>query len=134
MLDHHGRDLTYHQPRLPDVVVFPVSTEEVSAVLRFANEHRVPVVPLGAGSSVEGHVIPVRGGISLDLSRMDRILAVYPEDFTAVVQQGVMRNALNKRVNGQGLFFSVDPGADASLGGKPRRTARCGDGQGRQRL
>jgi D-lactate dehydrogenase (cytochrome) len=117
VLDHHGRDLTYHEPRLPDVVVFPVSTDEVSAVLRFANEHGVPVVPFGAGSSVEGHVIPVRGGISLDLTRMDRILAVYPEDFTAVVQPGVMRNALNKRVNGQGLFFSVDPGADASLGG-----------------
>jgi D-lactate dehydrogenase (cytochrome) len=117
VLDHHGRDLSYHPPSLPDVVVFPVSTEEVSAVLRFANEHGVPVVPFGAGSSVEGHVIPVRGGISLDLTRMDRILAVYPEDFTAVVQPGVMRNALNRRVNGEGLFFSVDPGADASLGG-----------------
>ena len=117
VLDHHGRDLSYHPPSLPDAVVFPVSTAEVSAVLRFANEHGVPVVPFGAGSSVEGHVIPVRGGISLDLTRMDRILAVYPEDFTAVVQPGVMRNALNGRVNGEGLFFSVDPGADASLGG-----------------
>jgi len=117
VLQNHAEDVSYHPPSLPDVVVFPVSTDEVSAVLRFANEHRVPVVPFGAGSSVEGHVIPIRGGISLDLTRMDRVLAVYTEDFTAVVQPGVMRTALNRRVNGEGLFFSVDPGADASLGG-----------------
>src|SRR5690348_13551770 len=116
VLQNHAEDVSYHPPSLPDVVVFPVSTDEVSAVLRFANEHRVPVVPFGAGSSVEGHVIPIRGGISLDLTRMDRVLAVYTEDFTAVVQPGVMRTALNRRVNGEGLFFSVDPGADASLG------------------
>lgn len=81
----------------------------MSAVLRFANERVVPVVPFGAGSSVKAHVIPVRGGISLDLTRTDRILAVYPEDFTAVLRPGVMRNALNRRVNGEGLCFSVDP-------------------------
>ena len=113
----HGEDVSYHPPSLPDVVVFPLSTEEVSAVLRYANRHRVPVVPFGAGSSVEGHVIPIRGGISLDLTRMDSIMGVYPQDFTAVVQPGVLRSALNRRVNGEGLFFSVDPGADASLGG-----------------
>jgi D-lactate dehydrogenase (cytochrome) len=117
VLHSHGEDVSYHPRTLPDVVVFPVSTAEVSAVLRFANERRIPVVPFGAGSSVEGHVLPVRGGISLDLMRMDRITAVYPEDFTAVVQPGVLRSALNGRVNGEGLFFSVDPGADASLGG-----------------
>lgn len=117
VLEQHGGDLSYHAPRLPDVVVFPASTEEVGAVLRFANGHRVPVTAFGAGSSLEGHVIPVRGGISLDLMRMDRILDFRPADFTVVVQPGVMRGKLNEHVNPEGLFFPVDPGADASLGG-----------------
>ena len=117
VLEEHGRDLTYHAPRLPDVVVFPESTEEVAAVLRLADERRVPVVPWGAGTSLEGHVIPVAGGISLDLSRLDRILAVRPAELTATVQAGVLRGALDRAAGEHGLWFPVDPGADASLGG-----------------
>ncbi|MBX6395638.1 MAG: FAD-binding protein, partial [Alicyclobacillaceae bacterium] len=117
VLDHHSRDLSYHTPRLPDVVVFPVNKEEVRRVLQFANEHGVPVVPFGAGSSLEGHVIPVRGGISLDLTRMNRIVEIRPEDFLVRVQPGVTRNQLNQALRSYGLFFPVDPGADATLGG-----------------
>jgi D-lactate dehydrogenase (cytochrome) len=114
---HSGGDLTYHRPRRPDAVVFPTSTREVAAILSHANEAGVAVVPFGAGTSVEGHVIPVRGGISIDLTRMDRILAVRPADLTTTVQPGVTREALNRKLGEAGLFFPVDPGADASLGG-----------------
>jgi D-lactate dehydrogenase (cytochrome) len=117
VLEEHGNDLSHHRPRPPDVVVFPQRTAEVAAVLAFATERRVPVVPFGAGTSLEGHVIPVRGGISLDLSRMDRVLEVRPADLSATVQPGVMRSALDRAAGGHGLFFPVDPGADASLGG-----------------
>jgi D-lactate dehydrogenase (cytochrome) len=113
----HGRDLTYHHPHQPDVVVFPETTEEVSQVLRIANERRVPVVPYAVGSSLEGHVIPVRGGISLDMNRMNRILEVRSQDFLVRVQPGVTREQLNEHLKPFGLFFPVDPGANASLGG-----------------
>lgn len=117
VLDQHARDFTHHAPHAPDVVVFPQSTDEVAAVLRYANAERIPVVPYGAGSSLEGHTIPVRGGISLDLTRMDAIVAVEPANLTAVVQAGVTRNTLNAKTQPHGLFFPVDPGADATLGG-----------------
>jgi D-lactate dehydrogenase (cytochrome) len=117
VLEEHGRDLTYHPPHPPDVVVLPESTAEVAAVLRVADELRIPVVPFGAGTSLEGHVIPVRGGISLDLSRMDRVLEVRPGDLSATVQAGVMRSSLARAAGEHGLFFPVDPGADATLGG-----------------
>jgi D-lactate dehydrogenase (cytochrome) len=113
----HGRDISHHAPRSPDVVVFPSDTAEIQAVLRFANERRLPVVPFGLGTSVEGHVIPVEGGISLDLSRMRQILDVRPDDFLARVQAGVTRVQLNERLAGDGVFFPVDPGVDASIGG-----------------
>ena len=113
----HAADISYHQPVLPDVVVFPESTDEVSAVLRYANERRVPVVPFGAGTSLEGHVIPVAGGISLDLTRMSAILQLRPADLAAVVQPGVYRSALNARASEHGLQFPVDPGADCTIGG-----------------
>ena len=116
-LDQHGADLSYHPPARPDVVVYPASTEEVARVLAYAHEHRIPVVPFGAGTSLEGHVIPLRGGISLDLTRLDRILAVRPEDLTATVQAGVTRLQLDAAVGPRGLWFPVDPGADATLGG-----------------
>ena len=116
-LDGHCHDLSYHPRRRPDVVVYAESTDEVAAVLRWADEHRVPVVPFGAGTSIEGHVIPVEGGVSLDLTRMDAILEVRPEDLLAVVQPGVLRSALNAAAGERGLQFPVDPGADASLGG-----------------
>ncbi|HKP09528.1 MAG TPA: FAD-binding protein, partial [Gaiella sp.] len=115
--DLHAADITFHAPQRPDVVVHVRTTEEVSAVLALAAERRVPVTPFAAGTSLEGHVIPVAGGISLDLTRMDRILAITPEDLTATVQPGVTRSALERAAAEHGLFFPVDPGADATLGG-----------------
>lgn len=117
VLEQHGQDLSYHEPRLPEAVVYPETTDEVAAVLAWASREGVPVVPFGAGTSLEGHVIPVAGGISLDLTRMDRVLELRPEDLTVSVQAGVMREALNAAAGQHGLFFAVDPGADASLGG-----------------
>jgi D-lactate dehydrogenase (cytochrome) len=116
-LERHSRGFAYHAPHLPDAVVFPGSREEVVEVLRFANEHRVPVVPFGQGSSLEGNVVPTRGGISLDTRSMDGILEVRTGDFIARVQPGVTRGALNARLAEHDLFFPVDPGWDASLGG-----------------
>ena len=115
--DLHAADITFHRPRRPDVVVYAGSTEDVAAVLSLADELRVPVTPFGAGSSLEAHVIPVSGGISLDLTRMDRILDVSPADLTATVQAGVTRTALEREAAKHGLFFPVDPGADATVGG-----------------
>jgi D-lactate dehydrogenase (cytochrome) len=115
--DLHSSDISFHRPQRPDVVVYPVSTLEVSRVLALANERRVPVTPFGAGSSLEGHVIPTRAGISLDLSRLDRIVEIAAGDLTATVQAGVTRSALDRAAGEHGLFFPVDPGADATLGG-----------------
>jgi len=117
VLDQHAGDLTYHAPHRPDVVVFPESTDEVAAVLEYADAARVPVVPFGAGTSLEGHVIPLRGGISLDLTRMNAIVAVRPDDLTATVRAGVTRSQLEAAAGPHGLWFPVDPGADATLGG-----------------
>jgi D-lactate dehydrogenase (cytochrome) len=116
-LDQHGGDLSYHPSARPEIVVYPESTEEVARVLAYADEHGVPVVPFGAGTSLEGHVIPLRGGISLDLTRLSDIVAVRPEDLTATVQAGVTRLQLEAVLGPQGLWFPVDPGADATLGG-----------------
>lgn len=113
----HGRDESWHEPRQPDAVTFPESTAEVSAVARICHEHRIPMVPFGAGSSVEGALIPVYGGVVIDTSRMNQLLAVHPGNFDCVVQPGLLRRALNDQIKHTGLFFSVDPGADASLGG-----------------
>jgi D-lactate dehydrogenase (cytochrome) len=115
--DLHSSDLSFHRPQLPELVVYPSSTEDVSRVLALANEHGVAVTAFGAGSSLEGHVIPERGGISLDLSRMDRILEIAADDLTGTVQPGVTRSALERAAGAHGLFFPVDPGADATLGG-----------------
>jgi D-lactate dehydrogenase (cytochrome) len=115
--DLHASDITFHRPHRPDVVVYPLTTAEVASVLAIAHEQRVPVTPFGAGSSLEGHVIPIAGGISLDLTRMDRILDVSPHDLTATVEAGVTRSALERAAGEHGLQFPVDPGADATLGG-----------------
>ena len=117
-LERHGGGIfTYHAPVNPDAVVYPESRDEVVRVLRFANEHGIPIVPFGQGSSLEAHTIPVHGGISLDLGRMDRILEVRPDDFIARVQPGLTHEALNAALAEHGLLFPVDPGWDASLGG-----------------
>jgi len=115
--EHHGRDESPFPPALPDAVVFARSTEEVAEVARLCNEHEVPLIAYGAGSSLEGHLLAVAGGISLDLSQMNRVLAVQAEDLTVTVQPGVTRKQLNQEIKETGLFFPIDPGADASLGG-----------------
>jgi D-lactate dehydrogenase (cytochrome) len=113
----HGRDESVHAPQLPDGVVHAESNDEVVLVVRLCAEHGVPVIPYGVGSSVEGHVLATQGGISLDLSGMNRVLAIHAEDGDATVQAGVTRKQLNDALKGTGLFFPIDPGADATLGG-----------------
>jgi D-lactate dehydrogenase (cytochrome) len=113
----HSEDMTFHAAHAPDVVVYPTSTDEVSRVLTLADAEGIPVTPFGVGSSLEGHVIPIEGGISLDLSRMNQILSIEPENLTATVQPGVTRAALERKAGQHGLWFPIDPGADATLGG-----------------
>lgn len=115
--DQHGRNETYYPVTPPDAVAYPETTEEVSAILRICNTHRCPVVAYGAASSLEGQHLATQGGISLDMVRMNRVLEVNAEDLNAVVQPGITRKALNTELRATGLFFSVDPGADASIGG-----------------
>ncbi|BDG37596.1 FAD-binding oxidoreductase [Saccharococcus caldoxylosilyticus] len=117
ILEQHSKGIAYHAPRKPDVVVFPKTAAEVSAVLSYANERRIPVTPFGAGSSLEGHVIPVEGGITLDFTMMNEIIEIRPDDFLAIVEPGVTRMQLNQALKQYGLFFPVDPGADATIGG-----------------
>jgi D-lactate dehydrogenase (cytochrome) len=115
--DHHSRGESYHAPASPDVVCFPASTEEVAAIVRISAQYRLPVVPYGAGTSLEGHVHAIAGGISVDLREMREVLRVSAEDLDATVQAGVTRLQLNKALNNTGLTFPIDPGADATIGG-----------------
>jgi D-lactate dehydrogenase (cytochrome) len=115
--DLHGRDESAYAAPPPDAVAWPASTEEVSRILALCHEHRTPVVPFGTGSSLEGHVLAVAGGLSLDLSRMDAILEINDDDLDCRVQAGVHREALDRALGQRGLLFGVDPGADATLGG-----------------
>ncbi len=116
--EQHGRDESaYVDVPPPEAVLFAESTQDVIDLIVFADAHAVPVIPFGVGSSLEGHLLAVRGGISLDVSRMNRVLAVNAEDMTVTVQPGVTRKQLNSELKGTGLFFPVDPGADASIGG-----------------
>jgi D-lactate dehydrogenase (cytochrome) len=117
ILDQHGRDESAIPPVRPSAVVMPHSTEEVSKVLKYCNSQNIPVVAFGAGSSLEGHVLPLFGGISLDLTEMNKIIEIRPDDLLVRVEPGVHRMALNEKLASNGLFFSVDPGADATLGG-----------------
>ena len=113
----HSHDESFHAPSLPDVVVWPHTTEEASRLVRWAKGKRVPVTAWGAGTSLEGNPIPVQGGMVMDFNEMNRIIAVRPEDFQADVQAGVIYKELNKRLARDGLFFPPDPGAAATIGG-----------------
>ena len=113
----HGSSETHFEAMLPDAVVFPLTTEEVVALVKLCVAAEVPLVPFGAGTSVEGNVTPVRGGVSVDLSRMNAILSVNAEDFDCTVQAGVRREELNVHLRDTGLFFPIDPGANATIGG-----------------
>ncbi|MEO4002159.1 FAD-linked oxidase C-terminal domain-containing protein [Mesorhizobium sp. CAU 1732] len=117
MRRQHSSQLTWLESQLPDAVVFPESTDEVAMIARVCNAHLVPMIPFGAGSSFEGHVNAPYGGVSIDLSRMNAILEVNSEDMDCRVQPGVTRLTLNEHLRDTGLFFPIDPGADASLGG-----------------
>jgi D-lactate dehydrogenase (cytochrome) len=114
---HHGRDESMYDPQLPDAVVYVHDTAEVQAVVALCAQFNVPVIPYGVGSSLEGHLLAVNGGVSLDLSGMNRVLSIDAEDLTATVEPGVSRKALNEALRDTGLFFPIDPGADASIGG-----------------
>jgi D-lactate dehydrogenase (cytochrome) len=115
--EHHGRDESAYPPMPPQAVVFARSTDEVAALVRLAALHRVPVIPYGVGTSLEGHLLAIEGGVSVDLSQMNAVLAVNPEDLTVTAQAGVTRKQLNDEIKHTGLFFPIDPGADATIGG-----------------
>ena len=115
--EQHGRDESPFDAPPPEVVVFCESTEDVADVVKLADQYAVPVIPFGVGSSLEGHLLAVQGGVSIDLGRMNRVIAVQPEDLTVTVQAGVTRMQLNNEIRHTGLFFPIDPGADATLGG-----------------
>ena len=128
--NHHAKDACHHAPQPPDAVVFPKTNEEVAEIARICTRHRVPIVPYGTGTGVEGGVVAIQGGVSLDTSRMNKVLRVSTEDMDATVQAGVTRVELNSHLReiGTELFFPVDPGADASLGGM---AATCASGSTR---
>ncbi len=116
--EHHGRDespFTHVPP--PAAVVFAESTQDVADAVKLAAQYKVPVIPFGVGSSLEGHLLAVQGGISVDVSRMNKVLSINAEDLTVTVQPGVTRKQLNEEIKSTGLFFPIDPGADASIGG-----------------
>ncbi|MGV3494491.1 MAG: FAD-binding oxidoreductase [Ramlibacter sp.] len=115
--EQHGRDESSFQVPPPAAVVFAESTEDVADAVRLASAHDTPVIPFGVGSSLEGHLLAVQGGISIDVARMNKVLSVNAEDLTVTVQPGVTRKQLNDEIRSTGLFFPIDPGADASLGG-----------------
>ncbi|SFS09904.1 FAD-binding oxidoreductase [Sphingomonas jatrophae] len=117
MREQHGRSETHFPTALPDAVVFARSTEDVVDLVRLCTEANVPIIPFGAGTSIEGNTLPVRGGVSVDLSEMNAILTVNAEDFDCTVQAGVRREELNLHLRDSGLFFPIDPGANATIGG-----------------
>jgi D-lactate dehydrogenase (cytochrome) len=115
--EHHSHGESYHAPAAPDIVCFPTSTDEVVEIVNVSREFGLPIVPFGAGTSLEGHVHAIRGGITIDLTQMNRILRVSQEDLDATVEAGVTRLQLAKALRNTGLMFPIDPGADATIGG-----------------
>jgi D-lactate dehydrogenase (cytochrome) len=115
--EQHGRDESSFAAPPPAAVVFAQSTQDVADAVRLAGDHNVPVIPFGVGSSLEGHLLAVQGGISIDVSRMNQVLSINADDLTVTVQPGVTRKQLNEEIKSTGLFFPIDPGADASIGG-----------------
>ena len=115
--EHHSHGESYHRPAAPDVVCFPKSTDEVAAIVDVSKRFNVPIVPFGAGTSLEGHVHALRGGIAIDLREMNQVVRISAEDLDATVEAGVTRLQLNKALRNTGLMFPIDPGADATIGG-----------------
>jgi D-lactate dehydrogenase (cytochrome) len=115
--EHHGKDESYYPYAAPDAVVFPRSTEEVRDIVDVCRRYHTPMIPYGVGTSLEGHILANAGGVCIDMSQMNRVLAVHAEDLDAVVQAGVTRKQLNEEIRHAGLMFPVDPGADATIGG-----------------
>ena len=115
--EQHGKDESIFDVPPPSAVVFAESTKDVAAAVQMAAKHQTPVIPFGTGSSLEGHLLAVQGGISIDVSRMNKVLSINAEDLTVTVQAGVTRKAVNEAIKNEGLFFPIDPGADASIGG-----------------
>lgn len=117
ILDQHGQNESYFPHTPPDAVAYAHSTEDVSKIVKICAKHKCPIIPWGVGTSLEGHALAIQGGISLDLSEMNEVVEIYQEDLLTRVQPGITREALNEELRATGLFFPVDPGANATIGG-----------------
>ena len=117
VLEHHGKDESWHPNTPPDAVVYPTSTNDVVDLVKLCAAHATPLIPFGAGTSLEGHVLAIHGGVCVDMTRMNRVLEVHAEDLDVTVEAGVTRKQLNRELAATGLFFPIDPGADATIAG-----------------
>ncbi len=115
--EHHGKDESYYPYAPPDAVAYAQTTEEVRDIVNICRRHKTPMIPFGVGTSLEGHILAIKGGVCIDMSQMNKVLAIHAEDLDCTVQAGVTRKQLNNEIRHTGLFFPVDPGADATLGG-----------------